>query len=193
MESGYGGRVGRQMPSADVAANIAISGMKRIGILSDTHSTWDDRYVVHFKDCDEIWHAGDIGDIGLQLRLQAIGPVVRAVRGNIDHGDVARVCPELLQFEVEGVHVVLTHIGGYPGHYTSGMYALLRRTRPQLMVDGHSHILRVMYDKSLGVLHINPGAAGTQGWQQVRTLVRLTIDGAEMRDLQVIELGKKII
>ena len=128
--------------------------MKRIGILSDTHSTWDDRYAVHFKDCDEIWHAGDIGDIDLLLRLQAIGPMVRAVRGNIDHGDVARVCPELLQFEVEGVHVVLTHIGGYPGHYTSGMYALLRRTRPQLMVDGHSHILRVMYDKSLGVLHI---------------------------------------
>lgn len=138
--------------------------MKRIGILSDTHSTWDDRYAVHFKDCDEIWHAGDIGDIDLLLRLQTIGPMVRAVRGNIDHGDVARVCPELLQFEVEGVHVVLTHIGGYPGHYTSGMYALLRRTRPQLMVDGHSHILRVMYDKSLGVLHINPGAAGTQGW-----------------------------
>ena len=138
--------------------------MKRIGILSDTHSTWDDRYAVHFKDCDEIWHAGDIGDIDL-----------------------------LLQFDVEGVHVVLTHIGGYPGHYTSGMYALLRRTRPQLMVDGHSHILRVMYDKSLGVLHINPGAAGTQGWQQVRTLVRLTIDGTDIRDLQVIELGKKII
>ena len=148
--------------------------MKRIGILSDTHSTWDDRYAVHFKDCDEIWHAGDIGDIDLLLRLQAIGPMVRAVRGNIDHGDVARVCPELLQFEVEGVHVVLTHIGGYP-------------------VDGHSHILRVMYDKSLGVLHINPGAAGTQGWQQVRTLVRLTIDGIDIRDLQVIELGKKII
>ena len=153
--------------------------MKRIGILSDTHSTWDDRYAVHFKDCDEIWHAGDIGDIDLLLRLQAIGPMVRAVRGNIDHGDV--------------VHVVLTHIGGYPGHYTSGMYALLRRTRPQLMVDGHSHILRVMYDKSLGVLHINPGAAGTQGWQQVRTLVRLTIDGIDIRDWQVIELGKKII
>lgn len=181
------------MPTVAVAVNITISGMKRIGILSDTHSTWDDRYAVHFKDCDEIWHAGDIGDIDLLLRLQAIGPMVRAVRGNIDHGDVARVCPELLQFEVEGVHVVLTHIGGYPGHYTSGMYALLRRTRPQLMVDGHSHILRVMYDKSLGVLHINPGAAGAQGWQQVRTLVRLTIDGIDIRDLQVIELGKKII
>ena len=181
------------MPTVAVAVNITISGMKRIGILSDTHSTWDDRYAVHFKDCDEIWHAGDIGDIDLLLRLQAIGPMVRAVRGNIDHGDVARVCPELLQFEVEGVHAVLTHIGGYPGHYTSRMYALLRRTRPQLMVDGHSHILRVMYDKSLGVLHINPGAAGTQGWQQVRTLVRLSIDGIDIRDLQVIELGKKII
>lgn len=163
--------------------------MKRIGILSDTHGYWDDRYAAHFADCDEIWHAGDIGDYDIVLRLRAICPV-RAVCGNIDSGSVRRNCPELLTFDVEGVRVLLTHIGGYPGRWSPGMKKLLRQEGVRLMVDGHSHILKVMYDHELGLLHINPGAAGQQGWHRVRTLVLLTIDGADMRDCQVVELGR---
>lgn len=165
--------------------------MKRIGILSDTHSCWDTRYETHFKDCDEIWHAGDIGDMSIVRRLQEIAPVVRAVSGNIDGGEVRRACREVETFEVEGVRVHLRHIGGYPGKYAPGVEQSLIYGKPGLMVCGHSHILKVMYDSRLGLLHINPGAAGTHGWQQVRTLVKLTIDGGEMRDLEVIELGKR--
>ncbi|MDD6889622.1 MAG: metallophosphoesterase family protein [Bacteroidales bacterium] len=164
--------------------------MKRIGILSDTHSCWDERYAVHFKDCDEIWHAGDIGDIGILRRLREIVPTVRAVSGNIDSGEVRRECREVEQFEIEGVRVQLRHIGGYPGKYAPGVERTLAYGRIGLMVCGHSHILKVMYDKRLGLLHINPGAAGTHGWQQVRTLVRMVIDGGDIRDLEVVELGK---
>lgn len=163
--------------------------MRRIGILSDTHGSWDDRYAVHFRDCDEIWHAGDIGDYTIVERLQDISPIVRAVSGNIDHGMVRRKCSELEIFEVEGVKVLLTHIGGYPGKWGRGMKELLIKEGIGLMVDGHSHILKVMYDKELGILHINPGAAGQFGWHKVRTLVKLTIDGSDMRDCEVIELA----
>lgn len=163
--------------------------MKRIGILSDTHSHWDDKYTLYFTDCDEIWHAGDIGDISLLERLEAIGPKVRAVSGNVDHGEVRRRCRELEIFTIEGVKVLLTHIGGYPGKWAPGMQKLLREENIALMIDGHSHILRVMYDPQLQLLHINPGAAGRQGWQKKRTLVRLTIDGTDMRDCEVIELA----
>lgn len=162
--------------------------MKRIGILSDTHGCWDERFARHFADCDEIWHAGDIGDWSIVERLSEIC-TVRAVAGNIDQGEVRRRCPELLVFDVEGVRVLLTHIGGYPGRWSKGMKNLLRDERVRLMVDGHSHILRVMYDKELDLLHVNPGAAGRQGWQKQRTLVRLVIDGSDMRDCEVIELG----
>lgn len=164
--------------------------MKRIGILSDTHSCWDERYVRHFKDCDEIWHAGDIGDISIVRRLQEIAPVVRAVSGNIDGGEVRRSCREVEQFETEGVKVQLRHIGGYPGKYAPGVEQSLIYGKIGLMVCGHSHILKVMYDQRLNMLHINPGAAGTHGWQHERTLVKLTIDNGNMRDLEVIELGK---
>lgn len=162
--------------------------MTRIGILSDTHSHWDDRYAVYFKDCDEIWHAGDIGDISLLERLEEIAPV-RAVAGNVDHGAVRRRCRELEIFRVEDVNVLLTHIGGYPGRWAPGMKKLLADRHINLMVDGHSHLLKIIFDRETGALHINPGAAGLQGWQKKRTLVRLTIDGADMRDAEVIELG----
>ncbi len=164
--------------------------MKRIGILSDTHGYWDDRYAQHFKDCDEVWHAGDIGDYNIIERLQDSVPIVRAVSGNIDHGIVRRKCHELEIFEVEGVKVLLTHIGGYPGKWSKGMKSLLRKNDIQLMVDGHSHILKVIYDKELQLLHINPGAAGIFGWHSVRTLIKLTIDGSGMRDCEVIELAR---
>ncbi|MDE5842743.1 MAG: metallophosphatase family protein [Muribaculaceae bacterium] len=165
--------------------------MKKIGILSDTHSCWDDRYEKYFKDCDEIWHAGDIGDITILERLRSIGPTLRAVRGNIDHGEVNRHAPELLIFDIEDVKVLLTHIGGYPGRWSPGMKQLLKENHINLMVDGHSHILRVMYDKDLNLLHINPGAAGHHGWQKERTLIRLTIDGNDFKDCEVIQLGKE--
>lgn len=162
--------------------------MRRIGILSDTHGYWDDRYAQYFADCDEIWHAGDIGDISIVERLEEICQV-RAVSGNIDHGAVKRRCPELLEFTCEEIPVLLTHIGGYPGKWSPGMKRLLREKGIRLMVDGHSHITKVMYDKELDLLHINPGAAGQQGWHRQRTLVRLVIDGHDMRDCEVIELG----
>lgn len=164
--------------------------MKRIGILSDTHSCWDDRFVTHFRDCDEIWHAGDVGCLDVLGRLRAVAPVVRAVRGNIDHGPLLRECPEVLSFTVENVPVWMTHIGGYPGRYAPGVRRMMIDARPRLMVAGHSHILKVMYDHELNLLHVNPGAAGCYGWHRERTLVRLVIDGADVRDLEVIELGK---
>ena len=164
--------------------------MKRIGLLSDTHSCWDERYRKHFADCDEIWHAGDIGDMSILEQLREIAPV-RAVRGNIDHGDVARICPEVHEFEIEGVKVWMTHIGGYPGRYSPGVKKLLHDEKIKLMISGHSHILKVMPDKELNMLHVNPGAAGYHGWQKVRTLVRLTLDKGTITGLEVIELGKK--
>lgn len=164
--------------------------MKTIGILSDTHSCWDDRYAKHFAGCDEIWHAGDIGDIAIVERLKEICPVVRAVAGNIDGGEVRRSCPEVQEFVTEGVKVWMTHIGGYPGKYAPGVRHLLRNDGIRLMVCGHSHILKVIPDPELGLLHVNPGAAGYHGWQKVRTLVKLTLDKGNITGLDVIELGK---
>ncbi|MDE7437128.1 MAG: metallophosphatase family protein [Muribaculaceae bacterium] len=163
--------------------------MKKIGILSDTHGKWDDRYATHFAGCDEIWHAGDIGDYAIIEQLSDVAPVVRAVSGNIDHGMVRRKCSELEIFTVEDVKVLLTHIGGYPGRWSPGMKKLLKEEGIKLMVDGHSHILKILYDRELQLLHINPGAAGNQGWQKERTLVRLTIDGPDMKDCEVISLA----
>ena len=166
--------------------------MKKIGILSDTHSCRDARYAKYFSECDEIWHAGDIGDIGLLEELKSLGKPVRAVSGNIDSGEVRRQCKEIEIFTVEGIKVLLTHIGGYPHKYAAGIKTLLRQNHINLMVCGHSHILRVMYDSELDLLHINPGAAGKQGWQNKRTLVRLVIDEDspnKINNLEIIELG----
>lgn len=166
--------------------------MKRIGLLSDTHSCWDDRFVTYFAGCDEIWHAGDVGDISVIARLEQVAPVVRAVHGNIDGAVVRRRCREVELFEVEGVKVMMTHIGGYPGRYAPGVRRMLVEHRPQLFVAGHSHILKVVHDHELDCLHINPGAAGHHGWHKVRTLVRLTLDGGNISDLEVIELITKL-
>ena len=162
--------------------------MKRIGILSDTHGIWDDRYEKYLSSVDEIWHAGDIGTMEVADRLCAIKPL-RAVCGNIDGGDLRIVFPEMLRFPCEGADVLLKHIGGYPGHYDRSIVARLRENPPDLFVCGHSHILKVQYDRQLRMLHINPGAAGPIGWQAVRTLVRLTVDGKAFKDLEVIELS----
>ena len=162
--------------------------MKRIGLLSDTHSWWDDRYLMHFADCDEIWHAGDIGSGLVIKQLEAHCPV-RAVCGNIDGQDIRSRFSEVLKFKVEECNVIMTHIGGYPGKYSPAIRSSIYRERPQLFIAGHSHILKVMYDDIVGCLHINPGAAGRQGWQQVRTLVKFIIDGKEIKELEIIELG----
>lgn len=162
--------------------------MKRIGILSDTHSCWDDKYLIHFAGCDEIWHAGDIGSPLIIDRLAGYCPV-RAVCGNIDGRELRLRFKELLRFKVEECNVLMTHIGGYPGKYSPAIRNILRSEKPQLFIAGHSHILKVMYDKEIGCLHVNPGAAGRQGWHAVRTLVKLTIDGCEIKDLEVVELS----
>lgn len=162
--------------------------MKRIGLLSDTHSWWDDRYLTHFADCDEIWHAGDIGSEVIIRQLETHCPV-RAVCGNIDGRDLGMRFSDVLKFKIEECNVIMTHIGGYPGKYDSRIRKDIYNERPQLFISGHSHILKVMYDKTVGCLHINPGAAGRQGWQQVRTLVKFTINGKEIKDLEVIELS----
>lgn len=163
--------------------------MKTIGIISDTHAHWDEKYALHLKGCDEIWHAGDIGSVEVLDRLKRLGPTVRAVYGNADGSELRRMIPDTRLFNVDGLRVLLTHIGGYPGNYARGMATALAEHRPGLMVCGHSHILRVMPDKRLGLLHINPGAAGLMGWQKVRTLVRLTIDEGTPKSLEVIELS----
>lgn len=162
--------------------------MKRIGILSDTHGFWDDRYLMHFADCDEIWHAGDIGSEVLATQLETFRPM-RAVYGNIDGGVLRQRYSETLRFRVEECEVLMKHIGGYPGRYDASIRKQLYSNPPQLFISGHSHILKVMFDKSINCLHINPGAAGRLGWQQVRTLVKVTIDGNKFNDLEVVELA----
>ncbi|MCF0198917.1 MAG: metallophosphoesterase family protein [Bacteroidaceae bacterium] len=162
--------------------------MKRIGLLSDTHAHWDDRYLLHFEQCDEIWHAGDIGCMSVAEQLAAFRPL-RAVHGNIDGWDVRKKYPETLRWRCEDADVLMTHIGGYPGKYNPRIRQQLYLQPPHLFIAGHSHILKVAYDSQIDCLHINPGAAGLHGWQQVRTLIRFTVDGREFKDLEVVELG----
>ncbi len=164
--------------------------MKRIGILSDTHGYWDDRYLEYFAECDEIWHAGDIGSYDLIRRLEEFRPI-KAVCGNCDGGDTRKTYPELLEWECENTRVMMTHIGGYPGKYAPGIRKILSEKRPQLFIAGHSHILKVMFDKQMNLLYINPGAAGIMGWHKVRTLIRVTLSQGNFSNLEVIELGDK--
>ena len=145
--------------------------MKHIGILSDTHAYWDDRYAQFLNGCDEIWHAGDIGSYEIMERLSQIA-TLRAVWGNCDGQDVRRCTTEIYRFKVEDANIMLKHIGGSPDHYDHSVHEQLLLETPDLFVCGHSHILKVMHDKKFNMLFINPGAAGLQGWQQVRTLVR---------------------
>lgn len=186
--------------------------MTRIGILSDTHGYLDQRVFEHFKDVDEIWHAGDIGSDMVLHRLREFKPT-RAVYGNMDSGDVRYSLPEFYRFRVEDVNVLITHIGGYPGHYNPWLIPWFRKsleaknaqmangpmvncqtTNDQtaniidLFVCGHSHILKVQYDAQFKFLTMNPGAAGKQGWQPCQTLLRFTIDGSKIDNLEVIEL-----
>lgn len=160
--------------------------MTRIGILSDTHGVLLPQLFDFFKDVDELWHAGDIGNIETAQQLAAFKPL-RAVHGNIDDHIVRLQYPEDLFFQVEDLHVFMTHIGGYPGHYLPEIKYLLQEKKPDLYVCGHSHILKVMYDQQLHLLHINPGAAGNSGFQKVTTMIRLVVDGKTPRDMEIFE------
>jgi len=164
--------------------------MTRIGVLSDTHGWLDKRVLEHFECCDEVWHAGDIGSAEVLQRLREFRPT-RAVYGNMDSGDVRYSLSEFYRFRVEDVNVLLTHIGGYPGHYNPWLIPMFRKETPKLFVCGHSHILKVQYDPVWQMLTMNPGAAGKQGWQTVQTLLRFSIDGSKIDNLEVIELDRQ--
>jgi hypothetical protein len=163
--------------------------MTRIGLLSDTHSFLDDAVFKHFEQCDEIWHAGDFGNIELADKLAAFKPL-RGVYGNIDGKEIRQTYPEDLRFICEGMDVWMTHIGGYPDRYNLRIKEEIYSNPPQLFISGHSHILKVVHDKKINCLHLNPGAAGKQGWQKVRTLMRFHVSEGRIHELQVIELKK---
>ena len=164
--------------------------MTRIGLISDTHGNLDPTVMHHFQDCHEIWHAGDFGGEAVADALAAFRPL-RGVYGNIDGYDIRSRYPERLVWTCEDLKVYMIHIGGYPGRYAPGVKADLTAERPGLFISGHSHILKIMPDKALHLLHINPGAAGNQGWHKVKTLVRFTVEGDRLTDCQVIELGAR--
>ncbi|SDL45151.1 hypothetical protein SAMN04488034_104140 [Salinimicrobium catena] len=164
--------------------------MKKILLLSDTHGHLDDRIKSYAQDADEIWHAGDIGTTTITDELKKIRPV-QAVFGNIDGAEIRKEFPLNNRFMCEGIDVWITHIGGYPGKYSPAVKEEIKADPPKLFITGHSHILKVMHDKKLNLLHMNPGAAGKQGFHQVRTMLRFKIDRSEIKDLEVIELGKK--
>jgi len=161
--------------------------LTRIGLISDTHSFLNDAVFTHFNNCDEIWHAGDFGDIALVEKLSAFRPL-KGVYGNIDTNDIRVQFPEQLVFICEEVKVMMRHIGGYPPKYNPATKKELLIVQPQLFISGHSHILKVMFDEQLQCLHMNPGAAGKHGWHKVSTLIRFVIDGKNMTNCEVIEL-----
>jgi uncharacterized protein len=166
--------------------------MTRIALISDTHGYISESFFKHFKGCDEIWHAGDFGSIAIAEELSAkSGLAVKGVCGNIDGQDVRSVYPEVLQFTCEQVNVYMKHIGGYPKKYAPGVRDALIASGAKLFISGHSHILKIIYDDVIGCLHINPGAAGNQGWHKVRTFVKFSIDGSQINDCEIIELGKR--
>ena len=164
--------------------------MTKIGILSDTHGLLDQRVFEHFADVDEIWHAGDIGSTEVLQLLRDFKPT-RAAKGNIDYGDIQFMLRDVERWKTEEVNVMLTHIGFQHGYLTPSVQRMLQREPAQLFVCGHSHILKVQYNQAYAMLCVNPGAAGKYGFHTVQTLLRLTIDGATIRDLEVIELAPR--
>ena len=164
--------------------------MTRIGLISDTHNYLDDNVFHHFDKCDEIWHAGDFGTTELADRLKAFKPL-KGVYGNIDGTDIRMEFPEKLRFRCEEVDVFMVHIGGYPGRYVPAVRTELIADPPKMFITGHSHILKVIYDDKIKCLQMNPGAAGNQGWHKVRTIIRFAIDGKDIKQCEVIELGKR--
>ncbi|MEO8172109.1 MAG: metallophosphoesterase family protein [Sediminibacterium sp.] len=164
--------------------------MTRIGLISDTHDYLDDAVFKHFEHCDEIWHAGDFGTSKIADALKAFKPL-RGVYGNIDGYDIRSEYSETLVWDCEQVKVLMIHIGGFPPKYNPASKGLIQQYQPQLFISGHSHILKVMYDDKLNCLHMNPGAAGKHGWHKIRTLIRFVIDGKDIKQCEVIELGSR--
>src|SRR5580692_2971275 len=164
--------------------------MPKILLLSDTHGYIDEVICRYASEADEIWHAGDIGSVEIYDTLAKIKPI-RAVFGNIDGREIRTICPENQVFECEKKKIWVTHIGGYPPNYNPTLKRLLEQTKPDIFICGHSHILKVIFDKNLNLLHINPGAAGKQGLHSVRTMVRFVIGGSEIKNMDVIQLGKR--
>jgi putative phosphoesterase len=170
---------------------INLPSMKKILLLSDTHSHIDDTILKYVDQADEVWHAGDIGDLLVTDTIKKIKPL-KAVFGNIDGAQARLEFPLHQQFLCEGVSVWITHIGGYPGKYNLAIRAELERNPPKLFICGHSHILKVQFDKKLNLLHMNPGAAGKSGFHQVRTMLRFVIDGGAIQELEIIEIEKRV-
>jgi uncharacterized protein len=167
----------------------SLRSLKKIGLISDTHGYLDENVFKHFENCDEIWHAGDFGPIEIANKLRSFKPL-KGVFGNIDGRDIRSEFPEQLVFDCEAVKVMIRHIGGYPPKYNPETKKELVIHKPQLFITGHSHILKIMYDEKINCLHMNPGAAGKQGWQKVRTIVRFAIENKEIKNCEVIEMGK---
>ena len=164
--------------------------MKKILLLSDTHSFIDEKILKYVRLADEVWHAGDIGDLTVTDEIKKLKPL-RAVYGNIDNDKARMEFPLNNRFFCERVDVLITHIGGYPGKYNQAIREELRKNPPKLFICGHSHILKVQFDKTLNLLHMNPGAAGISGFHQVRTMLRFEIDGEQIKALEIIEMEKK--
>jgi len=165
--------------------------LKKILLLSDTHSFLDEKILKYVRLADEVWHAGDIGNLNVTDEIKKLKPL-QAVFGNIDDDKARMEFPLNNRFWCEEVDVLITHIGGYPGKYNQAIRSELQSNPPKLFICGHSHILKVQFDKSLNLLHMNPGAAGISGFHQVRTMLRFVIDGAKIKDLEIIEMEKKI-
>jgi uncharacterized protein len=164
--------------------------MTKIGLISDTHGNLDEAVFKHFENCDEIWHAGDFGTDAIADKLKEFRPL-KGVYGNIDGYDIRSVYPEKLVWNCEDVKVYMTHIGGHPNKYAPGIKQELIQNNARLFICGHSHILKIIYDDKINCLHMNPGAAGNQGWHKIRTIVRFAIDGSNIKDCEVIELGRR--
>ncbi|WP_438973297.1 metallophosphoesterase family protein [Polaribacter sp.] len=164
--------------------------MKKILLLSDTHSYIDDQILKFVHQADEVWHAGDIGQLAVTDTIKKIKPL-RAVFGNIDDKNARSEFDLDLKFIVEGVSVWITHIGGYPNKYNQRIRTEINQNPPDIFITGHSHILKVMYDKKLNLLHLNPGAAGNHGFHNIRTMLRFELDSGEIKNMEIIELSKR--
>lgn len=165
--------------------------MKKIILISDTHGHFDPKLIKHIEAADEVWHAGDIGDMKVIDALVKLKPV-KAVWGNIDGQKARTLFDEHLQFTCEGMKIYITHIGGYPSKWAKGIKERLLLEKPDVFICGHSHILKVMYDKSLNLLYMNPGACGISGFHLVKTFLKFEIEGKEIKNLQVVELGPRV-
>ena len=161
----------------------------KIILISDSHHSLDERIFPHLEECHEIWHAGDIGNLEVTDKLKTFAPI-RAVWGNIDDHTARKAFREITYFKCQKMKVMMTHIGGYPGRYEKGIKEILKDKRPDLFISGHSHILKVIHDKELDILHMNPGAIGNYGWHKVKTILAFTVNGKEIKDLRVIEFTR---